>query len=183
MKWNSTPVIALVAALIFAGAAALLFMAGGDGDSPADGSVATATASPVSNTPVSEKFGDPPRLGDNVEEVLPAWGQSVTQAQTVPVPDLSQPAGACAVINFQDAPDQLRWFHMAYDGELVTHLTTAFLRSSASDPDNPDGAILCYMPDEGLSVGVHTAAVSVTNPNDPNATPRQVVAWAFEVTP
>ena len=46
----------------------------------------------------------------------------------------------------------------------------------------PDDGVVCFMPPEGLPVGVHTAAVSVQNPRAQTA-PRQVVGWVFEVVP
>ena len=178
MKWNSTPVIALVAVFVFVAAAVLLIRSGGGDDNG-------ATQAPRS-TPASGEFGDPPRLGDNVEAVSPAHGETVTQSSTLPVAGGSQPGGVCATVNFQDfglSPDTIRWFHLAFDGELVTQLTTVYADPVNSDTGIPDGAVICYTPDEGIPVGMHTAAVSVGDPSIPAAPARQLVGWSFEVVP
>ena len=39
----------------------------------------------------------------------------------------------------------------------------------------------CYAPAEGFAPGRHYAAVSVQDPNNPAANPRQVVGWEFDV--
>lgn len=187
MKWNSTPVIALVAVFIFAAAAGLLILAGGDDDGPVQGGGNTPIpTAPPRNTPASGEFGDPPRLGDNVEAVAPEHAQTVSQSSTLPLAGGTQPGGVCATVNFDDfgtSPETVRWFQMAFDGELVTQDTTVFFRGENSDTGDPTGMELCYMPDEGLPVGMHTAAVSVSDPNIPAAPARQVVGWSFEVAP
>ncbi len=186
MKWNSTPVIAIVAVLIFGAAAVLLIVSGGDNDGPIQsvGDTPNPTAV-VRNTPAPGEFGSPPRLGDNVEAISPAHGQTVSQSSTRAIAGGAQPSGVCVTVNFENfgsSPDTIRWFHMAFDDQLVTQLTTVYGDPVNPDTGIPDGAEICYMPDEGLPVGMHTAAVSVGDPNFPTAPPRQIVAWSFEVT-
>ncbi len=174
MKWNSTPVIALVAVLVFAAAAGLLMLAGGDDEPPPSSAV---------ETPTPSKFGDPPRLGDNIEDVAPAHAQTVGQAATRPRPGAPAPSGVCVTVNFVDTPENLRWFHMAYDEQLVTHLTTVFPINPDAETGEYGGAVISYETYDGLETGINSAAVSVSDPTVPNAVVRQVVGWKFEVVP
>lgn len=123
-------------------------------------------------------FGPPPALGGNVLAVRPEHAERIRQAETRS-PNPTDPRGVCAEVSFADLPETGRWFHMAVDGELVTPELTWIVSSRES----PEGGIMCYAPEEGLAVGRHDAAVSVVDPTDPNARPRQIVAWAFEVVP
>ena len=174
MKWNSTPVIALVAVVVFAAAAALLVFSRSDDPTPS-----ARPTSPV-DAPSPSAFGDPPRLGDAVLDVSPAHAEPIDQADTRPEFPIRAPAGLCATVSFEDTPETLRWFHLWFDGDLVTPSTTVF--PTAEEVDGiPVGADICYMPDEGLPVGVHTAAVTVSDPTVPNPIARQVVTWGFEV--
>ena len=40
----------------------------------------------------------------------------------------------------------------------------------------------CSAPQDGLSVGHHQVAVSLQDPSNPNAGPRELVQWEFDVT-
>lgn len=169
---SSTTLVAVggvlgLAAVVVAGA---LYLGAGfdDDESPA---APTPTVDPTG-------FGPPPSLGGNVLAVRPEHAERIPQAETR-TPDPTNPRGVCAEVSFVDAPETGRWFHMAVDGELVTPDLTWIVSSQES----PEGGIMCYAPEEGLSVGRHDAAISVVDPTDPNARPRQIVAWAFEVVP
>lgn len=187
MRWNSTPVIALVAVIIFAAAAGLLILSGDDdgGPTPVSRNTPVATTAPRS-TPAPGEFGAEPRLGDNVDAVSPEHGRTVSQLSTLPVAGGTQPGGVCAKVNFENfgnSADTIRWFHMAFDDQLVTQLTTVHPGPINPGTGIPDEAEICYTPEEGIPVGMHTAAISVGDPNIPSAPPRQIVSWSFEVAP
>ena len=164
--------------VIAAGLAALSLLAAACGDGP--DAPATPAARPTA-TPT--KAGDPswpgppPNLGTNVTAITPAHGQRVTQLDTRS-PDPRRPRGVCFQASFEDLPENVLWFRMAVDDREVTTEMTWVVATQV----NPEGGRGCYAPPEGLPPGRHTAAVSVQNPSNPNDI-RELVAWAFEVTP
>lgn len=136
----------------------------------------TKAGSPTPAIPAD--FGPPPILGGNITKISPEHGQKVTQKSTQsPNPD--RPGGICAEVNFKDLPENFQWFQMAVDDQRVTEKLTLV----AASQNNPTDGKICYAPAAGLSVGKHSAAIAVQSPRDPSVPTRQVVAWAFEVTP
>lgn len=132
---------------------------------------------PATVSPTEDPFGLPPTLGGNVVEVIPAHGSRVAQSETRSG-TLNAPSGVCVRANFEGLPERTLWFRMAIDGVEVTDRLVWFL----SAQDALEGTA-CYRQAEGLPVGLHSAAVVVQNPFNLNEPPRQLVAWAFEVTP
>ena len=82
-------------------------------------------------------------------------------------------------MNFDGLPENGLWFRVAFDGKEVT----TKLSWAVDSKENPTNGRLCYAPAEGFPVGKHSAALSVQDPNNPAAPTRQIVGWAFEVTP
>jgi len=151
------------------------FAACGDGADDTD-----PTTDPASSATVNQgDFGPAPKLGGNITALSPAYAQRVKQAATRS-PDPSRPNGLCAEVNFEDlaGQDTLRWFRIAYDNAEVTGELTWIV---APDEDDRSGGTVCFAPEEGLTVGKHTAAISVEDPNNPAAPRKQIVSWAFEV--
>jgi len=146
----------------------LILAACGDGSDPAP----TATA-----TQGAGDFGPAPDLSGHVTGISPEHAQRIAQAQTRTV-DPGNPRGVCAEVNFEGLSGAGLWFHMAVDAEIVTDKLIWIIDSQ----ENPTRGRVCYDPEGGLEVGSHTAAVSVRDPNNLNAPPREIVAWAFEVT-
>ncbi len=124
------------------------------------------------------EFGESPKLGGNILTVAPAWAARVTQASTRTI-DARSPRGVCASVTFDGLPENAQWFRMAVDGQEVTAKLT-WLVKSTTDPK--DGTV-CYAPEQGLTVGKHQAAISVQNPRNLQEPTKQIVGWAFEVTP
>lgn len=159
----------LIAAVI---AAAIIFT-GGDDDDP---SAATGTATP---TRVSDDdFGAPPAMTEHITKVTPAHADTVQRRATGRGPDPLLPGGICAEVNYKDVPENNQWFHMAVDGKIVTQELDLFLIGTDAEPE---GATMCYAPDGGLEPGVHDAAVVMRDPRNLSGTPRELVAWKFEV--
>lgn len=157
--------------------AAFGFAACGDGADVADPTTdASASGSPTVD---QGEFGPAPKLGGNITALSPAYAQRVKQAATRS-PDPSRPNGLCAEVNFEDlaGQDTLRWFRIAYDSTEVTADLTWLVAPNEKDRS---GGTVCFAPKEGLTVGKHTAAISVEDPNNPAAPRKQIVAWAFEV--
>jgi hypothetical protein len=166
--------LAIAAALL---ALPLLAAACGDGpDAPAATPTQRATATPTTAGDPAWP-GPPPNLGTNVTAITPTHGQRVTQLDTRS-PDPTRPRGVCFQASFDELPENALWFRMAVDDREVTTEITWIVATR----ENPEGGRACYAPAEGLAPGRHTAAVSVQNPNNPNDI-RELVAWAFEVTP
>lgn len=138
----------------------------------ASGTVSTAATS----TPV---VGPAPTLGRYVISIQPGHGEKVTQGATRTL-NPNQPQGVCFTASFAEAPEQAQWFRMAVDGqEVTTKLTWIVSTGTAADKQGR----ACYALTAGLSVGRHTAAVSVQNPRSATEPTRQTVAWVFDVTP
>lgn len=135
-----------------------------------------SSASPTP-APTEDPFGPPPSLGGNVVEVTPPHRARVPQAETRRG-TLQAPGGVCARASFAGLPERTLWFRMAVDGVEVTDRLVWYLSSQ-----NAAEGVVCFQPQEGLSVGLHNAAVAVQNPFNLNEPPRQLVAWSFEVTP
>lgn len=148
------------------------------GDGPDEASPTAATTATRVPTAVPGSFGTAPKLGGNVTLVAPAHASSVPQALTKLRGN--NKAGVCAEVNFDGiASGNGQWFRMAVDGEEVTPKLYWFV----NDASAPTGGTVCHIPVEGLSVGRHNAAITVTDPRSNTASPRQIVAWEFEVTP
>lgn len=153
---------------------ALLFVAAcGDGDDI--GTIDNArTSTPLSG---DARFGTGPRLGGNILEISPTHAQAVKQA-TTRSPNPQDPKGVCATVSFNGLPETGQWFRMAVDGIEVTDKLTWIVASREA----PTGGKVCFAPAEGLTVGDHAIALSVQDPNNPNADERQLAAWKFAVT-
>lgn len=149
----------------------LVMALGGDGDDDAD---ATPTGS-------VDEFGEPPVLGDSIVDVSPGHATRIPQEDTLS-PDPQRPEnGVCINASFIAEPGiTSQWFHILFDGELVTPETTWIL---TQDPDveQPEGGVLCYAPAGGFELGIHEVQALVQDPA--GAQPRQVANWAFEVVP
>lgn len=142
---------------------------------PARSATPSATGTVDGTTTV---FGPAPKLGGNVLKINPEHASRVAQATTrAATPD--QPKGVCFEADFTGLDGNLQWFRLALDGEEVTPKLTWAVSSQTS----PKGGRACYPLKDGLTVGMHTAAVSVQNPKNPAEPPRQLVAWGFEVIP
>lgn len=149
-------------------------------NNPSASVAANATPTPAPSQ-VGE-FGPPPVLGSNVTDVAPKWAASVPQSQTK-TPNRGDPHGVCADIAYVPPADSLLWFRMAVDGQEVTQKLVAIQHLTSPTATTAETATICYAPEDGLSVGMHSAAVSVQQPNAPTASIIQNVAWKFEVTP
>ncbi|MBI5948958.1 MAG: hypothetical protein HY875_12540 [Chloroflexi bacterium] len=161
-------------AIVLAGG--VVVAACGDGpDKPA--ATPTYAATRVA-TSVPGSFSAAPKLGGNVTVIYPAHATSVAQAGTKLRGNSK--SGVCADVNFDGITTaNAQWFRMAVDGVEVTPKLYWFV----SDVAAPTGGTVCHIPAEGLTVGRHNAAVTVTDPRSSTASPRQIVAWEFDVTP
>lgn len=129
-------------------------------------------------TPPPSDYGAAPVLGGNITKISPEHASKVTQASTRS-PNQLNPGGICAEVNFKDLPENAQWFRMVLDATEVTTKLTWIVASR----ENPQDGKVCYAPAEGLTVGRHTAAMAVQDPRNTGSTTRQIVAWAFDVTP
>ncbi len=143
------------------------------------GATPTTSGTPAGGTATPE-MGPPPALGGNILKVSPAHGAQVRQLQTRTL-DPSRPSGLCIDVSFEGTPEYGQWFRVALDGKEVT----AEKDSVWIVPSNeaPTKGTLCYAPAAGFAVGRHEAAVSVQDPKNPAAKPRQTVGWRFDVIP
>lgn len=149
------------------------------GDGPDAGPARTSPAG-TSGAPGSTvtPFGAAPTLGQNVVKIYPTHAATVKQAATRPASPTSRGI-LCADVSFEGLGNgNAQAFRMAYDGSEVTEKLQWFIQAAL-----PATGTVCYQPAEGLAIGRHTAALSVSNPNDLTGAPKQVVAWAFDVTP
>jgi len=153
--------------------ALLLLAACGDG--PDEPAAATATSSVA-----ADAFGPAPLLGGNIDQISPAHGARVAQAQTVTTNRLN-PRGVCVKVNFNGLPTYGQSFRFIVDEKEVTAGgDTVWIIPTNESPK--DGTI-CYSPDGGLPVGVHSAAIGVQDPSNLTGPFKQIVDWKFEVTP
>ncbi len=135
----------------------------------------TPTPSP---TPDPDALGPAPALGGNITAITPAHGAQVKQASTRS-PDPNNPHGLCVTVNFDGLPENFQWFRVAYDADEVTQKLVLIATTTV----NPKDGRICYAPVEGFTPGVHSAAVVVQDPRNPQASTRQTVAWKFTVIP
>jgi hypothetical protein len=149
-------------------------------NSPSASAAANATPTPAPSA-VTE-FGVPPVLGGNVTKVRPEWGKSVSQASTK-TPNKATPNGVCADISYSAPATNALWFRMAVDGTEVTQKLIVTQHVVGPTATTAETGTICYAPAEGLTPGMHSAAVSVQNPQDPQAAIVQTVSWKFRVTP
>ena len=167
--------LALLSALPLA---VLAFAACGDG--PDEAAETPSAGSPTATIPadaLQAKFGPAPEFGENVVKLSPGYAESVKQLATQ-TKNPQRPNGICAEVSFAGLPETGRWFRMAVDGVEVTAKLVWIVSSNTT----PTGGTMCYAPTEGITVGVHQAAISVQDPNNITARTRELVAWAFEVT-
>jgi len=177
----------LIAALL-ALLAALAFTACSDKSSTVAnaGKIASQTPSAAASneTPTPRPTTDPnslgpaPALGGNITAITPEHGAQVKQS-TTRSPDPNNPHGLCVTVNFDGLPENFQWFRVAYDADEVTQKLVLIAKST----ENPKDGRLCYAPTEGFTPGVHSAAVVVQDPRNPQASTRQTVAWKFTVVP
>lgn len=153
--------------------APLVFAACGDGPDGPETPAPTATANPAD-------FGPAPKLGGNIVSVSPAHAASVPQASTVTKNQLN-PKGVCAKVTFEGLPAYGQSFRFIVDeADVTAGGDTVWI---VATNESPKDGTLCYAPAGGLKVGRHTAAIGVQDPNNLTAPFKQIVAWAFEVTP
>ncbi len=152
----------------------LFFAACGDGP---DERLLDPTATPTTES--DPGFGAPPVLGGNILVLSPEHAATVPRVATAMVGQVS-PRGVCAEVSFEGLPQSGQWFRMAVDGEEVTASSDVYWFISSNEAD---GGTICYAPVAGLEPGRHTAALSVQDPMNPAAEARQLVGWAFAVTP
>jgi hypothetical protein len=105
----------------------------------------------------------------------------VTQASTKTTNPQS-PHGICFNANFADLPESLQWFRMAIDGTEVTAKMTWITKTQGTETI-PSTGTGCYAPADGIAVGTHDIAVSVSNPTNTSEPVRYLVQWEVEVTP
>jgi hypothetical protein len=156
-------------------AAGATFALGGDDDDDG-GQVATGTPTPTQAT--GDPFGKAPAMTEHITQVIPAHGLKVQQRNTRPT--ASGPSGVCAVVNYKDLAENNQWFRMAFDDKEVTQELTLIIKGTQA---SPEGATMCYAPDGGVPVGIHSAAIIMQDPRDTSGTARELVAWKFEVIP
>jgi len=153
-------------------------------DTPSVSASAAAKATPTPQPSAVSVYGVPPVLGGNVTAVAPGWAKSVKQSATRTTNKLN-PSGVCADVTYVPPATSNLWFRMAVDGQEVTSKLTVIGHDTAQSGQTPVVAkgTICYAPADGLPAGIHSAAVSVQNPQDPSAAIVQTVSWKFEVTP
>lgn len=160
----------------------------GDGpDSSSGEGVPTPIRTPVPNTtpdgsatrkPIPDDFGPAPTLGGNVLKISPGHAEKVKQAATRTT-NPQRPVGLCAEVSFEGLPENAQWFRIAFDEKEVTSKLVWIVATQT----NPKDGKVCYAPEEGFTVGKHSAAISVQDPRNALAASKQVVGWAFEVIP
>ncbi len=156
----------------------LLLLAAACGDGP--DSNQTPTPRPTATSAATGGFGPAPVLGGNIVKVSPAHGTSVTRAQTITT-NPTVPKGVCVDVTFDGLPTTGQAFRFIVDEKDVTaDGETVWKVDSTQAPKN---GTLCFTPKDGLTVGVHSAAVGVQDSTNVQAPFKQVVAWKFEVTP
>ncbi|MEX0784206.1 MAG: hypothetical protein WD557_16315 [Dehalococcoidia bacterium] len=164
--------LVLIAGVI---AAVMILSAGGDDDPTLAAGTPTPTRAP------SDAFGPTPTMTEHVSEVLPAHGERIQQQATRRGAATLTPRGVCAVVSYKDLPENNQWFRIAVDDKEVTaekDSVTLILDGTEADPQ---GATMCYAPPDGLSLGLHSAAIAVQDPKSTGGVPQELVAWKFEV--
>jgi hypothetical protein len=170
--------------------AAIALAACGDGpDSPATPdsttAAATETVPATTNTPGAVPSIEAPVIPEgNVEAIRPEHGAVVKQIDTRS-PNPNDPSnGVCVQVSFEDLPENFQWIRMIFNEEEVTVSPDILLVApSSAQQTAPEGGSMCYMPEEGLPVGVHTVTVGIQNPRNLSEPTRQIVQWQFEVVP
>ena len=163
--------------LALAGPLGLLLLAAACGDGPA--TTETPTPRPTPTSAATDGFGPAPVLGGNILKVSPAHGTRVTHASTVTTNQVA-PKGVCVDVDFAGLPTTGQAFRFIVDEKDVTAGgDTVWKVDSTTAPKN---GTLCYSPKDGLTIGVHSAAVGVQDSTNVQAPFKQVVAWKFEVT-
>lgn len=159
--------------LTIGGAAlAALVALGACGDGPGDGQ-----PTPTPGSTSTDGFGPAPTLGSAITQITPAHAAKVSVSS---MKNLPPGKGICFEADFGGLQESGQWFRMAVDANEVTTKLTWIVATNES----PKGGTACFTPPaDGLSVGMHTAAVSVQNPRNTAEPARQVVAWKFEVVP
>ena len=160
--------------VIVAVVAGATFALGGDDDG--GGTVAGGTATATRAT--GDTFGAAPKMTAHITQVIPSHGTKIQQRTTLP--SGRGASGICAVVNYKDLPENNQWFRMAVDDAEVTQKLTLVLEGTEADPK---GATMCYAPEGGVPVGVHSAAIIMQDPRDTSGAPKELVAWKFEIIP
>jgi hypothetical protein len=160
--------LVLIAAII----GAVIILSGGDDDDPA-----SAIGTPTPTRAASDDFGQEPAMTEHIHKLIPEHAASIQKAQTVQRQNSA--SGICAEVTYQELPQNNLMFQMAIDGEIVTPETTVEIIVGTLEA--PERGRLCYATPEGLSLGVHDAAVAVQDPNNLAGPPTEVVGWKFEV--
>ncbi len=151
------------------------FVAADDDDGP--GASAAGTPTP---TVSGDPFGPAPTMTEHIHKVTPEHESRVQQAQTIESPNGGR--GICAEITYEGLPQNQLHFLMALDGELVLPEKYSLVLIEGTEAD-PIRGLLCHGTEggPGLSPGIHSAAVSVQDPNNFSAPATEVVGWKFEV--
>jgi hypothetical protein len=160
---------------ILAGLATFASACGNGPDKP--GTPTPGTTAPR-GAQTAAPYGPAPKLGGNITAITPGHAEKVAQ-QSTRTTNPAKPNGVCFSVSFDGTPEYGQWFRMALDDQEVTTKLVWIVPSQNA----PTTGRACYAPVEGIAAGRHTAAVSVQNPRNPTEPTRQIVAWAFEVTP
>ena len=165
-------------------ALAALAVACGDGPDPVVTRTATTAAVATATVPPAQTIPAPTIPEGNIEAIKPVHGAKIPQAATRnTVPD-DPTNGVCVQVNFDGMPEQMQWVRMIVDEEEVTVSPDILLfYPTDAQETEPEGGTMCYLPPDGLSVGVHTVTVGIQNPRNPQEPNRQIVQWQFQVTP
>jgi hypothetical protein len=166
-------------------ATALVFAACGDGPDAVATSTPTAETTATAASSATQGTLPSPTVPDrNIEAISPAHGEKVPQLDTRS-PNRDDPRnGACAQVNFEGLPEQFQWIRMFFDEEEVTVSPDVLLIAPQSaSQQTPDGGTICYAPQDGFSVGLHTVTIGIQNPRNPSEPTRQIMQWQFEVVP
>ena len=161
-----------------AGLPLLLLAAAACGDGP-DAPRETPTPRATPTSAATGGFGPAPVLGGNILKVSPGYAARVTRASTITSNPLV-PKGVCVDVDFAGLPTTGQAFRFIVDEKDVTAGGDTVWKVDSTT--SPKDGTLCYAPKEGLTVGVHSAAVGVQDSNNVQAPFKQVVAWKFEVT-
>jgi hypothetical protein len=119
-------------------------------------------------------------MTEHILSVTPEHGSKVPRARTIESPNGGR--GICAEVAYEGLPQNNLHFLMALDGELVLPKYTSVVVTEGTQAD-PVKGLLCHGTEggPGLSPGIHSAAVSVQDPDNLSAPASEVVGWKFEV--